>query len=60
MSRKASIQVTTEGVLVGMVRCKQCGKRWIRKVVAPKKCPKCGSRKWNQLPMNATKGLRRR
>ncbi|MFX0014498.1 MAG: hypothetical protein ACFFB2_20455 [Promethearchaeota archaeon] len=29
--------------------CQKCGEEWIRRTERlPKKCPKCGSRRWNE------------
>ena len=28
------------------VRCKRCGTRWIPRVRAPKRCPRCLSYRW--------------
>jgi len=31
------------------VKCKKCGEKWIPRVSAPKKCPFCQTRDWDDV-----------
>ena len=35
-------------IKIPKVRCKLCGYKWSPNVSAPKKCPECQSRSWDQ------------
>jgi len=35
-------------IKVPEVKCSKCHEVWLPRVAAPKKCPACQSRKWNE------------
>jgi len=39
------------GDKIKKVKCKKCKAKWIPRVSAPRKCPNCQTREWDEVPV---------
>lgn len=44
----ARLDWSGEGFVLPQYICSKCGEKWNPKVPAPKKCPNCQTRKWQE------------
>ena len=44
---KYNVRIAHQKIHV-LLQCKQCGYSWYKRTNNPKRCPDCGSKKWNK------------